>query len=120
MPLKAAVVRREALARLEDLPGWANTVIGDLLSEVSRLDERIAGLLATMACHGSVRAGDRLYAIDMPYPLARDDDAKAQPGRTSTTEAMQFLAQEVDKVRKATGADKVVLVGNSRGGRPHV
>ena len=59
---------------------------------------------------------DRLYAIDMPYPLARDDDAKAQPGRTSTTEAMQFLAQEVDKVRKATGADKVVLVGNSRGG----
>jgi transposase len=41
LPLKAAVVRREALARLEDLPGWANTVIGDLLSEVSRLDERI-------------------------------------------------------------------------------
>ena len=42
LPLKAAVVRREALLRLEDLPGWANTVIGDLLSEVSRLDERIA------------------------------------------------------------------------------
>jgi len=42
LPLKAAVVRREALARLEDLPGWANTVIGDLLSEVCRLDERIA------------------------------------------------------------------------------
>ncbi len=39
---KAVVVRREALARLEDLPGWANTVIGDLLSEVTRLDERIA------------------------------------------------------------------------------
>lgn len=42
LPLKAAVVRREATAHLEDLPGWANTVIGDLLSEVSRLDERIA------------------------------------------------------------------------------
>lgn len=42
LPLKAAVVRREALDRLEDLPGWANTVIGDLLSEVARLDERIA------------------------------------------------------------------------------
>jgi transposase len=27
---------------LEELPGWANTVIGDLLSEVHRLDERIA------------------------------------------------------------------------------
>jgi 2-hydroxy-6-oxonona-2,4-dienedioate hydrolase len=28
LPLKAATVRREALQHLEDLPGWANTVIG--------------------------------------------------------------------------------------------
>ncbi len=42
LPLKAATVRREALQHLEELPGWANTVIGDLLSEVTRLDERIA------------------------------------------------------------------------------
>src|ERR1700741_2109146 len=42
LPLKAAPVRREAMRQLEDLPGWANTVIGDLLSEVYRLDERIA------------------------------------------------------------------------------
>jgi transposase len=40
-PQKAATVRREAAAVLEDLPGWANTVVGDLLSEVHRLDERI-------------------------------------------------------------------------------
>lgn len=42
LPLKAATVRREAMQHLEDLPGWANLVVGDLLSEVSRLDERIA------------------------------------------------------------------------------
>jgi transposase len=42
LPLKAATVRREALLQLEDLPGWANTVVGDLLSEVHHLDERIA------------------------------------------------------------------------------
>ena len=59
---------------------------------------------------------ERLYAIDLPYPLARDDDGKAQPGRTSTTEHMAFLKAEVDKVLQATGARKVVLVGNSRGG----
>lgn len=41
LPLKAATVRREAAHHLEDLPGWANTVIGDLLSEAHRLDERI-------------------------------------------------------------------------------
>jgi transposase len=42
LPTKAATVRREAGAALEDLPGWANTVVGDLLSELHRLDERIA------------------------------------------------------------------------------
>lgn len=57
-----------------------------------------------------------LHAIDMPYPLARDDDGKAQPGRSSTAEHMAYLKAEVDKVRQATGADKVVLIGNSRGG----
>ena len=41
LPLKAEVVRREACNHLEDLPGYANTVIGDLLSEVHPLDERI-------------------------------------------------------------------------------
>ena len=41
LPLKAEVVRREARNQLEDLPGFANLVIGDLLSEVSHLDERI-------------------------------------------------------------------------------
>lgn len=42
LPLKAATVRRQALLLLEDLPGWANIVVGDLLSELTRLDERIA------------------------------------------------------------------------------
>ncbi len=59
---------------------------------------------------------DRLHAIQLPYPLARDDDTRAQPGRTSTAEHMAFLAAEVDKVLAATGARQVVLVGNSRGG----
>ena len=41
LPLKAETVRRHAAACLEDLPGWANIVIGDMLSDVHRLDERI-------------------------------------------------------------------------------
>jgi transposase len=42
LPLKAEVVRRQAHEHLEDLPGYANLVIGDLLSEVHHLDQRIA------------------------------------------------------------------------------
>lgn len=59
---------------------------------------------------------ERLHAIDVPYPLARDDDTKPQPGRTSAAEHMAHLRAEVDRVLQATGASRVVLVGNSRGG----
>jgi triacylglycerol lipase len=58
---------------------------------------------------------ERLHAINQPYPLARDDDTKAQPGRSSTAEHMAFLRSEVEAVLRATGARQVVLMGNSRG-----
>jgi len=50
LPLKANTVRQRAREALEDLPGWGNTVIGDLLSEVSRLDERIAEYDGHLKC----------------------------------------------------------------------
>ncbi len=59
---------------------------------------------------------ERLHAIDVPYPLARDADNKAQAGRTSTAEHMAHLRDEVQAVLRRTGASQVVLVGNSRGG----
>ena len=58
----------------------------------------------------------RLHAIEVPYPLARDEDAKPQAGRTSTADHAAFLSSEVDKVLAATGASQVVLFANSRGG----
>ena len=35
---------------------------------------------------------ERLVALDMPYPLARDADDKPQAGRSSADEQMKFLA----------------------------
>lgn len=61
-------------------------------------------------------AREQLFALDQPMPLARDDDAVAQRGRSSTAESMVFLSAEVDRVLRQTGAPKVVLIGNSRGG----
>src|SRR3954469_18331696 len=59
---------------------------------------------------------ERLHAIDMPLPLARDDDTKPQAGRSSAAEHAAFLKSEVDKDLRTTGAKQVVLFGNSRGG----
>lgn len=59
---------------------------------------------------------DRLFAIDLRYPNARSVDATPQPGRSSTTDVRDQLAAEVTRVRALTGADKVVLVAQSRGG----
>lgn len=59
---------------------------------------------------------DRLYALDTAYPFARNDDAKPQEGTSSTAEHTAQLAAEVERVRRLTGAPKVVLIGHSRGG----
>lgn len=59
---------------------------------------------------------DRLHAVHLPDPLARDDDTVEQPGRSSAAQSAQVLAAEVERVLARTGATKVVLVGNSRGG----
>ena len=57
-----------------------------------------------------------LHAIDFPNPLAAKEDAKPEPRRSTSAEQMTALARTVDAVRRSTGRDKVVLIGNSRGG----
>lgn len=42
LPQKVERLRREIGLHLEDLPGWANRCVGDLLAHADRLDERIA------------------------------------------------------------------------------
>lgn len=59
---------------------------------------------------------ERLEAIDLPDPLARDDEGVAQPGRSSNAEQAQALSTAVDRLLERTGAKQVVLVANSRGG----
>ena len=58
---------------------------------------------------------DRLIAMDLVPPTARDNDAVPQANRSSTTEARDQLAAKVDEVLARTGSPKVALVANSRG-----
>ena len=57
----------------------------------------------------------RLFALQQAYPQARDDDNKAQPGRSSNAEQLAFVKTEVAKVLASTGAKQVVLIGRGRG-----
>ncbi|MCW8086828.1 hydrolase [Sabulicella glaciei] len=63
-------------------------------------------------------ARDRLLAVNMPDPLARANDAVPQPNRSSAAEQTERLAAFVRELRARTGAPRVALVGNSRGGYP--
>ena len=61
-------------------------------------------------------ARDLMHAVDLRYPQARAVDDVPQPGRSSANDVMRQLAEEVADVRKRTGATKVILIANSRGG----
>jgi len=59
---------------------------------------------------------DRLLAFNFTDPLARNNDAEAQAGRSSTADQLRELAAAVDAMRQRTGAPRVALVASSRGG----
>ena len=59
---------------------------------------------------------DRMFAINFTDPLARTDDAVAQPNRSSTEDQRRELGDAIKELKRRTGASRVALVGNSRGG----
>ena len=61
---------------------------------------------------------ERMFAINFTDPLARTDDKVEQPGRSSTEDQRRELADAIKELKRSTGASRVALVGNSRGGNP--
>ncbi len=61
---------------------------------------------------------DRLATLDLENPLARDDDDIPQALRSSAEDFARATARAVTALRRRTGAARVALVGNSRGGFP--
>ena len=62
-------------------------------------------------------ARDRMLAINFTDPLARSDDAVAQPNRSSAEDQRRELGEAIKELKRRTGAARVALVGNSRGGK---
>jgi pimeloyl-ACP methyl ester carboxylesterase len=63
-------------------------------------------------------ARDRMFAINFTDPLARTDDKVEQPDRSSTEDQRRELAVAIKELKSRTGASRIALVGNSRGGNP--
>ena len=59
---------------------------------------------------------DRMFAINFTDPLARADDTKPEPNKSSTEDQRRELGEAIQELKRRTGAARVALVGNSRGG----
>jgi len=59
---------------------------------------------------------DRMFALNFTDPLARTDDSKPEPNKSSTEDQRRELGEAVAALKRRTGAPKVALVANSRGG----
>jgi hypothetical protein len=61
---------------------------------------------------------DRMFAINFTNPLARTDDKVEQADRSSTEDQRRELGEAIKELKRRTGASRIALVGNSRGGNP--
>jgi hypothetical protein len=59
---------------------------------------------------------DRMSAINFTDPLARSDDSKPEPNKSSAEDQRRELGEAIQELKRRTGAARVALVGNSRGG----
>lgn len=59
---------------------------------------------------------ERMAAINFTDPLARSDDKVEQANRSSTEDQRRELGEAAKELQRRTGASRIALVGNSRGG----
>src|SRR2546421_4038564 len=59
---------------------------------------------------------DRMFAVNLTDPLARADDTRPEPNKSSTEDQRRELGDAIRELKRRTGASRVALVGNSRGG----
>src|ERR1700688_3224548 len=59
---------------------------------------------------------DRMLAINFTDPLARTDDTKPEPNKSSTEDQRRELGDAIKQLKRRTGAPRIALVANSRGG----
>src|SRR5689334_20032579 len=127
------ISRRELLGAAGTLPLWTGALAGSAFAQTAPAGSGGSEIPPIIFAHGN---GDhaalwittlwrmesngvpreRMAAINFTDPLARTDDAVAQENRSSTEDQRRELADAIKDLKQRTGAARVALVGNSRGG----
>jgi pimeloyl-ACP methyl ester carboxylesterase len=115
LPLAAHALRFEAAA--QTAPGTpASSDIPPILFVHGNGDHAALWMTQIWRMESNGIPRNRLMALNFTDPLARSDDAVAQQGRSSTEDQRRELGEAIAELKKRTGAAKVALVANSRGG----
>jgi len=127
------ISRRALLGAAGTVPLWSGGLAGSVLAQSAPASQTVSEIPPILLVHGN---GDhaalwmttlwrlesngvprgRMLAINFTDPLARSDDAVAQENRSSTADQRRELAEAIGDLKRRTGASRVALVGNSRGG----
>src|SRR5215471_6184040 len=127
------ISRRELLGAAGTLPLWTGAFTSASFAQIAPAGTGSAEVPPIIFAHGN---GDhaalwittlwrmesngvpreRMLAVNFTDPLARTDDAVAQENRSSTADQRRELADAIKELKQRTGAARVALVGNSRGG----
>jgi hypothetical protein len=114
LPLAAHSFRFGAAAQTSAVPASAD--IPPILFVHGNGDHAALWMTTLWRMEANGIARDRMFAINFTDPLARADDAVAQPNRSSTEDQRRELGDAIKELKRRTGASRVALVGNSRGG----
>jgi pimeloyl-ACP methyl ester carboxylesterase len=115
LPLAAGIFGRAAFAQAPAAaPGTAE--IPPVLFVHGNGDHAALWITTLWRMESNGVPGDRMLAINFTDPLARTDDTVAESNKSSTEDQRRELGEAIQQLKRRSGASRVALVGNSRGG----
>ncbi|RXH19851.1 hydrolase [Bradyrhizobium guangzhouense] len=114
LPFAVASLRMEALAQTASTA--SSSEVPPILFVHGNGDYDALWITTLWRMESNGIARDRMMAINFTNPSARTDDAVEQASRSSTEDQRRELAAAIAELKRRTGAARVALVGNSRGG----
>jgi len=115
LPLLGGNVLRSAIAQTPPA-GPAGTEVPPILFVHGNGDHAALWITTLWRMESNGVPREHMFAINFLDPLARSDDAVAQANRSSTVDQRRELGEAIAALKQRTGASRLALVGNSRGG----